>query len=457
MERITIRDDAAKRALIVNRPDGRSQTGSLRAESDSYQELKSRLHQRLLEKVPYDETLRMTSRAAVADAIYPVVEGFLLEENVPLSLLERERLLDDLVNELFGLGPLQVLMDDPSITDILVNDYRTIYFERRGKLIRSNLSFRDNQHLLMIIDRIVTAVGRRLDDNMPMVDARLPDGSRVNAIIPPLAFRGPALSIRRFGREPLSADDLLANHSLSPAMLEVLKAAVRGRLSILISGGNGTGKTTLLNMLASFIPDTERIITIEDTAELRLSREHVISLETRSANIEGQGAITPRHLVINSLRMRPDRIIVGEVRSDEAIDMLQAMNTGHEGSMGTVHANTPRDALTRLETMVGMSDLHIPQKSIRRYIASAINLVIQVSRMADGTRKIVTISEIHGLERDVIVMQPLFSFEKYGIDKDGRTIGAFHGAGTRPMFLEKLRGAGISLPPALFENVFQIR
>lgn len=447
-----------KPALIVNRSDrGRGGYDGLPAGSDSYQDLKARLHKRLLEKVPYDETLRMQTRDQVSDAIFPVVEGFLMETEIPLSLMERERLVEDLANEMHGLGPLQSLMNDPSITDILVNDYQTIYFERRGKLYKSDLCFRDNQHLMTIIDRIVTAVGRRLDDNMPMVDARLPDGSRVNAVVPPLALRGPALSIRRFGHIPLSSTNLLENRSLSPAMLELLKAAVRGRLSLLISGGNGTGKTTLLNVLSSFIPESERIITIEDTAELRLHQEHVVGLETRQANIEGTGAITPRHLLINSLRMRPDRIIVGEVRSDEAIDMLQAMNTGHEGSMGTIHANSPRDALTRLETMVGMSDLHIPQKSIRRYIASAIDLVIQVTRMADGTRKIVNISEVHGLERDVISMQSLFVFEKYGTDREGRTLGAFQGTGLRPQFLDRLRGSGITLSPSIFQDTMKVR
>jgi pilus assembly protein CpaF len=356
------------------------------------------------------------------------------------------------LNEVFGLGPIEPLLADPTISDILVNSYKQVYIERNGILEPTPIQFRDDQHLMTIIDRIVSAVGRRVDESSPMVDARLPDGSRVNAIIPPLAIDGPCLSIRRFGRERLKADDLVRNRTLTPPMLELLKACIQARLNMLVSGGTGAGKTTLLNMLSQYISDRERVITIEDAAELQLHQRHIVRLETRPPNIEGEGAIRQRQLVINALRMRPDRILVGEVRGEEALDMLQAMNTGHEGSLTTVHANTPRDALARLETMVAMANLNLPEAAIRRQIASAIDVIVQVARMSDGTRKVSTIAEVTGMEGEIITMQDIFVFRKKGIGPNGQVLGEFLPTGVRPKFAERLLVAGLRLPVDMFER-----
>jgi pilus assembly protein CpaF len=356
----------------------------------------------------------------------------------------------------FGLGPLEPLLRDSTISDILVNDKDHVFVERKGILKRVNISFRDDRHLLQIIDRIVSRVGRRVDESTPMVDARLPDGSRVNAIIPPLALDGPALSIRRFGTGPLAPQQLVELKSISGEMMETLAAAVRARISVLISGGTGAGKTTLLNILSQHIPKSERMVTIEDAAELQLSMENIVRCETRPPNIEGQGAVRQRQLLVNSLRMRPDRIIIGEVRGEEAFDMLQAMNTGHEGSMTTIHANTPRDALTRLESMVAMSNLNIPEKTVRQQIASAISIVVQVSRMSDGTRKVTSVSEITGMDENVISMQEIFRFIRKGVGPDGKVVGAFEPTRIRPKFLDRLRIAGIILPHDLFDQTMQV-
>jgi pilus assembly protein CpaF len=359
------------------------------------------------------------------------------------------------LDEIFGLGPLEALLQDPSISDILVNRYDRVYVERAGLLERVAMSFRDDQHLRQIIDRIVSRVGRRIDESSPMVDARLPDGSRVNAIIPPLAIDGPCLSIRRFGRDPLTEKELVANKTMTPAMAQLLAAMVKGRLNLLISGGTGAGKTTLLNVLSAHIPDNERIVSIEDAAELQLKQEHVVRLETRTANIEGQGAVRQRQLLINTLRMRPDRIIVGEVRGEEAFDMLQAMNTGHDGSLTTVHANTPRDALSRVENMVSMANLSLPDRAVRQQIASAIHAVVQIARMPDGTRRVTNISEITGLELDLVIMQEIFVFERQGFT-DGKVRGKFRATGIRPRFSERLAATGFRLPMSLFEETVEV-
>jgi pilus assembly protein CpaF len=361
------------------------------------------------------------------------------------------------IDEVFGLGPLEPLLRDPTISDILVNTYKQVYVERSGRLERLPTTFQDDKHLMRVIDRIVSGVGRRVDDSSPMVDARLPDGSRVNAIIPPLAVDGPLLSIRRFPAERLKAEDLLPIKSLTRPMLEFLEHCVKNRLNMLISGGTGAGKTTLLNVLSSFIPDRERIVTIEDAAELQLQQEHVGRLETRPPNVEGKGAIRQRQLVINSLRMRPDRIVIGEVRGEEALDMLQAMNTGHDGSLTTIHANTPRDALSRIETMISMGAMNLPERAMRQQIASAIQIVVQQTRMSDGTRKVTSISEITGMEGDVITMQEIFCFEKLGLSQDGRVIGRFRATGVRPKACERLKASGVHLPGDMFEGVTEVR
>jgi pilus assembly protein CpaF len=376
---------------------------------------------------------------------------------VPLSLGEQQKLQSDLLDEVFGLGPLEPLLRDVKISEILVNGKDHVFIERGGILQRIDVSFRDNNHLQQIIDRIVSRVGRRVDESSPMVDARLADGSRVNAIIPPLALDGPALSIRRFGTGPVSAKQLVELKTISPEMMELMAAAVRAKISILISGGTGSGKTTFLNILSRYIPPNERLVTIEDAAELQLAQENVVRLETRPPNIEGAGAIRQRQLLINSLRMRPDRIIMGEIRGEEAFDMLQAMNTGHEGSMTTIHANTPRDALSRLESMVAMGNMNIPERSVRQQIASAIAIVIQVTRLSDGSRKVTSISEITGMEESVISMHEIFAFDRKGIGPDGRVIGAFRPTGIRPKFLEQLRISGIFLAPALFDQTMEVK
>jgi pilus assembly protein CpaF len=413
--------------------------------------VKAAIHRRLIQKLNLDR-LTEVNREDVRREVTQILEALVVGESTPMNLQERERLAQEVLDEVFGLGPLEPLLADPTISDILVNTHRRVYVERKGMLEMTAVQFRDDAHLMAIIDRIVSAIGRRVDESSPMVDARLADGSRVNAIIPPLAVDGPILSIRRFGRDPLTSDDLLQNKSLTTPMLELLRGCVKARLNVLISGGTGAGKTTFLNVLSSFISNRERIVTVEDAAELQLHQDHVVRLETRPANIEGKGAIQQRQLVINCLRMRPDRIIVGEVRGEEALDMLQAMNTGHDGSLTTIHANTPRDALSRLETMVAMSNLSIPDHAIRRQIASAVDVVVQVSRLSDGTRKVISIAEITGMEGDVVTMQDIFVFRKRGIRENGEVIGDFTPTGVRPKFSEKLLVSGIALPIAMFEE-----
>jgi pilus assembly protein CpaF len=412
---------------------------------------KAAIHRKLIQKLNLDR-LTEVNREEVRREVTQILEALVVGESTPMNLQERERLAQEVLDEVFGLGPLEPLLADPTISDILVNTHKRVYVERKGILEMTSVQFRDDVHLMGIIDRIVSAIGRRVDESSPMVDARLADGSRVNAIIPPLAVDGPCLSIRRFGRDPLTADDLLQNHTLTPAMLELLRGCVKARLNILISGGTGAGKTTFLNVLSSYISNRERIVTVEDAAELQLHQDHVVRLETRPANIEGKGAVQQRQLVINSLRMRPDRIIVGEVRGEEALDMLQAMNTGHDGSLTTIHANTPRDALSRLETMVAMGSLNIPDSAIRRQMASAIDVVVQVSRLSDGTRKVISLAEITGMEGEVVSMQDIFVFRKRGIRENGEVIGDFMATGIRPKFAEKLIVAGIHLPLSTFES-----
>jgi pilus assembly protein CpaF len=412
--------------------------------------VKAAIHRKLIQKLNLDR-LNEIKREDVRREVVPILEAILVGESTPMNLQERERVAQEVLDEVFGLGPLEPLLADPSISDILVNTYKQVYIERRGMLELTNIQFRDDTHLMSIIERIVSAIGRRVDESSPMVDARLADGSRVNAIIPPLAVDGPCLSIRRFARERLNGEDLVANNSLTQPMLDLLKGCVKARLNILVSGGTGAGKTTLLNVLSSFISDRERIVTIEDAAELQLHQEHVVRLETRPSNVEGKGAVQQRQLMINSLRMRPDRIIVGEVRGEEALDMLQAMNTGHDGSLTTVHSNSPRDALSRLETMVAMSNLNIPTVAIRRQIASALDLVVQVSRLSDGTRRVTNVSEITGMEKDIVTMQDIFVFQKRGIRENGEVLGDFAATGIRPKFSERLLVTGIQLPSSMFE------
>ena len=412
---------------------------------------KAEIHRTLISKLDLEKLSRVDSSQA-RQAVAGIVKEIIAERRVPLNFEEQEKIQADLLDEVFGLGPLEPLLRDSKISDILINDKDHVFIEKGGLLQRVNTSFRDDRHLLQIIDRIVSRVGRRVDESSPMVDARLPDGSRVNAIIPPLALDGPSLSIRRFGTGPLAANQLVQLKSVSPEMMEVLASAVKARISILISGGTGTGKTTFLNILSQFIPRNERLVTIEDAAELRLAQENIVRLETRAPNIEGQGAIKQRQLLINCLRMRPDRIIMGEIRGEEAFDMLQAMNTGHEGSMTTIHSNTPRDAIARLESMVAMGNMNMPEKSVRQQIASAITIVVQATRMSDGTRKVTSVTEITGMEENVISMQEIFSFVRKGIGPDGKVIGVFKPSGIRPKFLERLRVAGVVLPPSLFER-----
>lgn len=424
-----------------------------------YYELKTKIHDRLLDII--DLTLiDSLDKRILRQEIGKLVERILYEEKngVPLNLNERERLVTEIQDEVLGLGPLEPLMQDPSVSDILVNTYKQVYVERFGKLETTEARFKDDNHLRKIIDKIVSAVGRRIDESCPMVDARLSDGSRVNAIIPPLALDGPILSIRRFAVDPLELKDLIDLKTLTPEIGELLKGIVKARLNVLISGGTGTGKTTTLNVLSRFIPASERIITIEDSAELQLKQEHVVRLETRPPNIEGKGEITQRDLVRNSLRMRPDRIIVGEVRGAEVIDMLQAMNTGHDGSLTTIHANSPRDALMRLETLVAISGLNIPNEAIRRYVSSALNIIIHIARLIDGSRKIISFQEITGMEGNIITMQEIFLFEQTGIDKTGFVKGKFRASGIRPRFIERFQVFNIPVPYDLFEplNVLEL-
>ncbi len=418
-----------------------------------YQALKGRIHQELLNRLNLDRLSKVKRGEAEPELRSLIVDMLERERDTPLSLAERENLITDVLHELFGLGPLEELLSDPSISDILVNRYNQVFIEREGRLEETEVVFRDDAHLLQIIERIVSAVGRRIDESSPMVDARLKDGSRVNAIIPPLALEGPALSIRRFRTGRLAADDLVARDSLTKPMLEFLKTVVSCRLNLIVSGGTGAGKTTLLNVLSGYIGQNERVITIEDAAELMLQQRHVVRLETRPSNIEGKGSVRQRELVVNALRMRPDRIIVGEVRAEEALDMLQAMNTGHDGSLTTIHANSPRDALHRLDTMVAMANLNIPDKAVRQQVAAAIEIVIQIARMSDGTRKVTAISEITGMEGDIITMQDLFVFEKTTVRPDGMVCGRFRATGIRPKCADRLTAAGMRLPAEMFEYV----
>jgi pilus assembly protein CpaF len=421
-----------------------------------YLELRAAVHKKLLNRLNL-EALANADRARAEGEIRSLLGLLLSEESTPLSLSERETLFAEVLDDVFGLGPLEPLLRDPSVSDILVNTHRNVFIERKGVLERVTATFQDDAHLMRVIDRIVSRIGRRVDDSSPMVDARLADGSRVNAIIPPLAVDGPLLSIRRFPAERLKADDLVGLGAMTQPMLDFLANCVKARLNCLISGGTGAGKTTLLNVLSSFISSKERIVTIEDAAELQLHQEHVARLETRPANVEGKGAIRQRQLVVNALRMRPDRIVVGEVRGEEALDMLQAMNTGHDGSLTTVHANTPRDALTRVETMIAMGATNLPEKAMRQQIASAIQLVVQQTRLADGSRKVTTVSEITGMEGDVITMQDIFVFEKLGLTKEGKVAGRFRATGVRPKCAERMKSAGILLPTDMFEGVWEVR
>ena len=424
-------------------------------ERTDYQQVKADLHRKILDRLDL-EKLGKTSGDSARDEVLVVIRSAVNGEVVPLSFAERERLSREILDEIFGLGPLEQLLKDPNVSDILVNRYDRVYIEKAGKLELTTLAFKDNTHLMQIIERIVSRVGRRVDESSPMVDARLTDGSRVNAIIPPLAIDGPCLSIRRFGRDPITARQMIENLTLTESMLELLSAMVKGRLNILVSGGTGAGKTTLLNVLSGYIPNSDRIVTIEDAAELQLKQEHVVRLETRPPNIEGKGAVRQRQLVINSLRMRPDRIVVGEVRGEEAFDMLQAMNTGHEGSLTTVHANSPRDAMARIENMVSMANLNIPERAVRQQIASAVHAVIQIARLADGTRKVITISEVTGMDDDRIAMHDIFVFDRSGIDESGKVRGMFRATGTRPHFAERLATSGARLRPALFESKAEV-
>jgi pilus assembly protein CpaF len=428
---------------------------SIGVSAKAYQELKTTLHRELLGKIDLEKLTSLEDVRARAQ-VQQVIQDLIVELETPLSTGERDRLAREVLHEVFGLGPLEPLLQDATINDILVNTYRKVYVERAGRLEKTNVVFKDDAHLSHIIDKIVSQVGRRIDESSPMCDARLPDGSRVNVIIPPLAVDGPILSIRRFGKIPIGPEQILANRTVTAPIFEALKAAVRAKLNIVISGGTGAGKTTLLNVLSGYISDTERIVTIEDSAELQLQQEHVVRLECRPPNVEGKGAVRQRELVINALRMRPDRIIVGEVRGEEALDMLQAMNTGHDGSLTTIHANTPRDAVARLETMALMSNLNLPEKAMRQQIASAIALVVQIARMSDGTRRITYVSEITGMTGDVVAMQDIFVFEKLGIDVSGRVMGRFRATGVSPKFADRLKKAGIILPASVFEHSFEV-
>ena len=417
-----------------------------------FQEMKSRLHRALINRMDLTKLGALAPEQLHAE-VARLAESVLAAEALPLSAAERERLVGEVRHELFGLGPLEPLLSDPTISDILVNSHSCIYIERRGKLEATNVAFNDDEHLMRVIERIVSSVGRRIDESSPMVDARLADGSRVNAIIPPLSIDGPVLSIRRFGSEPLRMSALIENRALTKEIADMLEMCVKARLNLLISGGTGAGKTTLLNALSAFIPEDERIVTIEDSAELQLQQPHVVRLETRPPNIEGRGEVTQRDLVRNALRMRPDRIVIGEVRGGESIDMLQAMNTGHDGSLTTIHANTPRDALARLETMIQMTGMRLSDRAMRQQVASAIHMVVQVARLSDGTRRITSISEITGMEGETITMQEIFQYERTGVDREGKLTGRFRATGIRPRFSERLKACGLQLPRIFFEEL----
>ncbi len=418
----------------------------------SFQDMKARLHRTLINRMDLTKLSSLTPEQVHAE-VSRLAENVLAQEAMPLSVAERDRLVNDVQHELFGLGPLEPLLADPTISDILVNKHDMIYIERRGKIERTNVCFKDDEHLMRVIERIVSSVGRRIDESSPMVDARLQDGSRVNAIIPPLAIDGPVVSIRRFGSEPLRMSMLIDYKALTKDIADMLQMVVTARLNVLISGGTGAGKTTLLNALSAYIPENERIVTIEDSAELQLQQPHVVRLETRPPNIEGRGEVSQRDLVRNALRMRPDRIVIGEVRGGEAIDMLQAMNTGHDGSLTTIHANTPRDALARLETMIQMTGMRLSDRAMRQQVASALNLVVQVARLSDGSRRVTSISEITGMEGETITMQEIFQYERTGVDSQGTVLGRFRPTGIRPRFAERLKACGLQLPRVFFEEV----
>lgn len=444
-------------------PGGMSRGGSLgggmadrQQSAKSFEDLKRQIHGKLVDKLDLSKVSDLEGDTLRRE-IRLVVERLCDTENPLLNRMERERLIDEVLDETFGFGPLEILLKDPTISDILINGPQKIFVERRGKMEKSEVKFRDNEHLLQIIDRIVSKVGRRVDETSPMVDARLPDGSRVNAIIPPLALDGASVSIRRFGSNPLKLEDLLNYKAFTPEMAMLMEAAIKARLNIIISGGTGCGKTTLLNTLSSFIPSEERVITIEDAAELQLQQDHVVRLETRPPNIEGKGAVTTRDLVRNALRMRPERIIIGECRGAESLDMLQAMNTGHAGSMTTLHANTPRDGQARLETMIMMGGLELPIKAMRQQISSAVDMIIQANRLQGGPRKVTSLTEVMGMEQDIIVMQEIFRFKQTGIDQNGRAIGQFEATGVRPSFVSRIEAAGIKLPSNLFQERVLLR
>ncbi|HEY0173620.1 MAG TPA: CpaF family protein [Pyrinomonadaceae bacterium] len=442
-----IRETGAGGAALFARVDEAAGPGG----GNVYQEMKARLHRAIINRMDLTKLGQLDPEQLHAE-VSRLAEELIAVENAPLSSGERERLIGEVRHELFGLGPLEPLLADPDVCDILVNSPKKVYIERRGKLELTNVEFKDDEHLMRVIERIVSTVGRRIDESSPMVDARLSDGSRVNAIIPPLSLDGPVLSIRRFGAEPLRMASLIEKNALTKDMADMFEMCVRARLNVLISGGTGAGKTTLLNALSSYIPDDERIVTIEDSAELQLQQPHVVRLETRPPNIEGKGEVSQRELVKNALRMRPDRIVIGEVRGGEAIDMLQAMNTGHDGSLTTVHANTPRDALARLETMIQMTGMRLSDRAMRQQVASALDLVIQAARLSDGTRRITSISEITGMEGETITMQEIFHFERKGVDKDGKVIGRYRPTGVRPRFAERLKQYGMQLPRVFFEE-----
>ncbi len=423
--------------------------------SREHQELKFTLHRKMLNRVNL-EALSALPEQRMREEVRLAVSRLVEEEESPLSLVEKEQVINEVLDEVFGLGPLEPLLQDPTISDILVTGPKLVYIERAGKLYRTPVEFKDNAHLMRIIEKIVSRVGRRVDESSPMVDARLPDGSRVNAVIPPIALDGAILSIRRFGRTRITDKDFVANLTVTQGMMDLLNACVRARLNIIISGGTGSGKTTLLNVLSSVIPENERIVTVEDAAELQLRQTHVARMEARPPNVEGAGAVTIRHMVINALRMRPDRIIVGEVRGEEAMDMMQAMNTGHDGSLTTIHANSPREAISRIEVMLGMANQNMSMRSIRTQITSAVDLIVQVARFSDGTRRVTYITECVGMEGEMATTQDIFVFEKTGITPEGRVTGRFRATGVRPKFYEKLRAAGFTLPPTTFQTVVDI-
>jgi pilus assembly protein CpaF len=420
------------------------------------QEIKSAVHLELIKRMDLEKIALMHESRDSQQQLFGVIHQMIIAQNIPLSSTERDRLAQEVLDEVFGLGPLEPLLQDPTVNDILVNTYNAVYVERRGMLEKTTVVFQDNRHLMHVIDKIVSAVGRRVDESSPMVDARLKDGSRVNVVIPPLAVDGPILSIRKFGSSPLVAEDLLRNKALTPPMLDILRGAVQARLNIIVSGGTGAGKTTLLNVLSGFISERERIITIEDSAELQMKQQHVVRLECRPPNVEGKGAVRQRELVMNALRMRPDRIVLGEVRGEECLDMLQAMNTGHDGSVTTIHANTPRDAVARMETMAMMGSVHLPEKAIRAQIASAVHLIVQIARMSDGSRRVTHITELTGAFSDVISMQDIFVFEREGIGLNGKVKGRFRATGIVPKFGDKLTAAGIPLPTGLLDYAMEV-